>query len=256
MLELKSFTRIRAFGTHLAVSLVFALVSAGLVFMIWYPGLLAYASNVSSIFLILLSVDVTLGPLITLIIFNTKKKELKRDLAIVALIQLMALLYGLHTLFITRPVYLAFNTDRFDVVYANDIPEERLGKVTNPEFKNLPYFGPKVIASPLPDDPKLNEELVMGVISGTGDDVQYMPQYYVPYTSQKAAVLKQAKPLNGLKSYNKDKAEKLQSLIEKYQLAKLEVGYIPVRGKANNLAMIVNRTTAEVLEQTDLKPWP
>lgn len=255
-MELKSFSRVRAFSVHLTVSLGFAVLSACLVFLLWYPGLLAFASNVSSIFLILLSVDVVLGPVITLIIFNTKKKELKRDLTIIALIQLIALVYGLHTLFITRPVYLAFNNDQFDVVYANDIPTERLRKVTNPDFKSLPLLGPKLIASPLPNDPEASEKLVMGVIFGTGDDVQYMPEYYVSYISQKEAVLKKIKPLSGLKPYNKNKEQQLQLLVEKYQNAKLDIGYIPIKGKVNNLIMVVNRVTGEPLEKSDIRPWP
>lgn len=255
-MELKSFTRRYAFFLHLLVSLSFGMLSACLVFFLWYPGLLAYASNVTRIFLILLSVDVVLGPVITLIIFNPKKKKLKLDLVIIAFIQLMALLYGLHTLFITRPVYIAFNADRFDVVYANDIPTERLEKVTNPDFQRLPFFGPKLIASPLPNDPDLNEKLVMGVISGTGDDVQYMPEYYAPYVSQKTAVLMQIKPLNALKLHNKDKVEQLQFLMMKYQNNKIDVGYIPIKGKVNNLTMIVNRVTGEALEKSDLRPWP
>lgn len=256
MLELKSLTRKRAFALHLMASLCVAALSACLVFLIWYPGLLAYASDVSGIFLILLSVDVMLGPVITLIIFNTKKKELKRDMVIVGIVQLMALLTGLYTLGITRPVYIAFNADRFDVVYANDIPPERFDKVTDPDFRRMPYFGPKLIASPLPDDPKLNEELVMGVISGTGDDVQYMPQYYVPYASQKTAVLKKVKPLNDLKSYNKNKLAQLDTLIEKYRSAGLAVGFVPVKGKAHDLAMIVNQQTGDVLEKVNFNPWP
>ena len=47
------------------------------------------------LFLILMAVDVILGPLMTLTIFNRAKPwpELRRDLAIVVLIQLAALVY-------------------------------------------------------------------------------------------------------------------------------------------------------------------
>ena len=72
--------RFQACATHLLASGAAALLSSALVFLLWYPGLLSYASGVISIFLMLLWVDVVLGPLITLIVFNTKKKELKRDL--------------------------------------------------------------------------------------------------------------------------------------------------------------------------------
>jgi len=62
-------------------------------------------------------VDVILGPLITLTVFNRSKprSELVRDLTVVGLIQLAALGYGLWTVFVARPVHLVFEYDRFRV---------------------------------------------------------------------------------------------------------------------------------------------
>ena len=254
MLRLRSLNRFRAFGLHLLASAAVALLSAALVFLLWYPGLLAFASGVATIFLILLAVDVTLGPVITLIIFNPKKKELKRDLVIVVVIQLSALLYGLHTVFIARPVYLAFNEKRFDLVYANEVSDQNLAKAIQPEYMSLPYFGPKIIAAPLPNDPKIVEEIVYGAIAG-GDDVQHMPKYYVPYAEQKLAVMKQIRPLSDLKLHNKDRPQEVDTLIKQYTDTYQDVGYLPLKAKANDLVVIVSRTTGEVLEMSKLKPW-
>jgi hypothetical protein len=79
-------------------------------------------------FLIVVTVDVILGPLITLAVFNRAKPwtELRRDLVIVALIQLSALGYGLWTVFVARPVHLVFEYDRFRVVHAVEVPPEML----------------------------------------------------------------------------------------------------------------------------------
>ena len=257
MLLIKNLNRFQAFGLHLLASAGVAALSASLVFLLWYPGLLAFASGVSHIFLLLLMVDVVLGPVITLIIFNIQKKELKRDLTIVVIVQVIALLYGLHTVFITRPVYLAFNSDRFDVVYANDISAANLAKATRPEFKSLPYFGPKIIASPLPSDPMISQQIVLGVLSGQGDDVQQQPQYYVPYAhaQQKAEVLKRMKALPDLKKFNHDNLRTLDALASKYASAHTNVGYLPLKGKTHNLVVILSRTTGDVLEISELKPW-
>jgi hypothetical protein len=68
-----------------------------LVFLVWYPNPYREISGGRELFLILVTVDVILGPLITLSIFNPVKawKVLRRDLAIVGLIQLAALGYGM-----------------------------------------------------------------------------------------------------------------------------------------------------------------
>src|SRR6218665_1691953 len=107
--------RYQAFAAHLLGSCLVAALSAFLVFWVWYPAQFASMSGVTGIFLILLGVDVVVGPVITLIVFNRAKPELKRDLAIVLLLQIAALGYGLHTVFTARPAYLVFSADRFEV---------------------------------------------------------------------------------------------------------------------------------------------
>ena len=77
-------------------SLLTICFAALLVFGIWYPYPYREISGGRELFLLVITVDVILGPLITLAVFNRKKprSELRRDLAIVALLQLGALGYG------------------------------------------------------------------------------------------------------------------------------------------------------------------
>jgi len=225
-----------------------------LVFLLWYPGPLALASGVRDIFLLLLVVDVMLGPVITLIVFNPKKKELRRDLVVVAVVQLAALLYGLHTVCVARPVYVVFNVDRFDLVFANDFTEEKLAKVTKTEYQSLSLLGPKIIAAHPPDDTKEHNELLFQSLSG-GDDLPRLPQYYVHYLEQKVNVLKRSQPLVMLKQFNQSKSSMVDTLMNKYAATKIDVGYLPLKGKARDLVVIVNRNTGEVLEMVDLIPW-
>ena len=253
-MNLHTLNRFHAFGMHLIASACVALLSAMLVFLLWYPGPLALASGVRGIYLLLLLVDVVLGPVITLIVFNPKKKELRRDLAVVVLMQLAALLYGLHTVWIARPVYVVFSIDRFDLVFANDFTEQKLANVTDPEYQSLPLLGPKVIAARRPDELKARNELLFGSLSG-GDDLPYLPQYYVPYTELRGDVLKRIQPLSQLKEFNKEKSSALDALMNKYVPMKIDIGYLPLRGKVKDLVVIMNRNTGDVLETVDLAPW-
>lgn len=254
MINLKTMNRFQASAAHLLVSGTVALLSAALVFLLWYPGWLSYASGVASIFLIVLGVDVVLGPLITLIVFNPKKKELKRDLLIVVLVQLAALLYGLHTVFVARPVYMVFTVDRFEVVYANDISDGNLVKVTDPAYQGLPWFGPKTVAAKLPTDGKARTDILFSALSG-GADVQQMPQYYVPYAELQRTAAQRAQPLTALHALNPGKTGGVDALLKKYEARKLEVGFLPLKAKTNDLAVILDKKTGEVLEMVDLLPW-
>ena len=122
--------RLGAAGIHLGISLAIAALAALLVFGLWYPYPYREISGGRELFLLVVSVDVILGPLITLAVFNRAKPwmELRRDLAVVALIQLAALGYGLWTVSVARPVHLVFEIDRFRVVHAIDVDEAQLGQ--------------------------------------------------------------------------------------------------------------------------------
>ncbi len=212
---------------------------------------MAEATGVAGVFLMMLGVDVILGPCITLIIFNPAKKELKRDMAIVLLVQIVALLYGMHAVFIARPVYAVFNSDRFDLVFANDLDEAKLAQVGNTRFKTPPMLGPEVIAARRPETTKERNKILFSAIAG-GDDLPQMPQYYVPYVELRSQVLQRLQPIDALRQLNQKDAKKVDTLLLKYGK---EIAYLPLRGKVRDLTVIVKRSTAEVLEINDLAPW-
>lgn len=61
--------------SHLLLSFLIALLVIGLVFFIWYPSPLATAVGVTHIFLMLLVIDVILGPLLGLLVYKEGKKH-------------------------------------------------------------------------------------------------------------------------------------------------------------------------------------
>ena len=97
--------RLRAAGIHLGLSALVAAMAALLVFALWYPYPYREISGGRSLFLLVITVDVVLGPLLTFAIFDRAKprRRLRRDLAVVALLQLAGLAYGLWTVNLARP---------------------------------------------------------------------------------------------------------------------------------------------------------
>ncbi len=254
MMNIKAMNRYQASLMHLLVSGVVALLSSALVFLLWYPGLLAYASGVLGIYLMLIGVDVALGPLITLIVFNPKKKELRRDLLVVVLLQIAGLLYGLHTVYIARPVYVVFVVDRFEVVYANDVLDDYLAKARDPAYQKLPWLGPKTIAARLPTDSEERKNILFSAVAG-GPDVHQMPQYYEPYEESKVTAARRAQSLTMLKTLNVDKAATVDILLAKYENLEGGVGFVPLKAKVADLTVIVDTKSGAVLETVDLMPW-
>ena len=122
--------RLRASTVHLGISLCIAALAAALVFGLWYPYPYGEISGGRELFLLVVAVDVVMGPLITLAIFNSTKprRELIMDFTVVGALQLAALGYGLWTVFAARPVHLVFEYSRMSVVHAIDVDADLLAK--------------------------------------------------------------------------------------------------------------------------------
>ena len=86
---------------------------------------------------LLIGVDVVVGPVITLLIFDPKKQSLKYDLAVIAVLQVAALAYGSYVMFEARPVYNVFVDDRFYTVPANSIDADSLARAAA-DYRPLP----------------------------------------------------------------------------------------------------------------------
>lgn len=239
---------------HLTGSALVALLVIAIVFGVWYPGVLADATGVTKIFFLVLIVDVCLGPLLTLIVFNVEKRELRRDLLIILIFQLAALFYGIYTVGVVRPVYIVFAIDRFELVYASDVTPEKLQHISNDEFKSVPWLGPKWVSAQLPDDVDERNKLLFSAASG-GDDLAQTPRYYMPYDSSREEVIKRSLPLKKLRQYNLSNLDGYNKLIDRYSSDFSNYAYLPLKTDTMNLVVIIEKSTADVMEMVELKPW-
>lgn len=118
--ELTEYNRYQAFATHMAISLVIFFILLVCITQYWYPGILFDTGNGWKAIGMIVGIDLILGPLLTLIVFNPKKSSLKFDLSVIALVQTAALIYGTWTIHQTRPIALAFVNTHFITIYANN----------------------------------------------------------------------------------------------------------------------------------------
>lgn len=250
---LSSFNRFSASGSHLVGSVLIASLCAAVVFGVWYPGAFAAASGVAGIFLMLVGVDVVLGPLVTLIIFNPQKPELRRDLIMVVLIQVLALSYGVHSVFTARPAFTVFNAGRFDLVYANEISAESFSRASE-RYASAPLWGPRFVAARLPEDAQRAKEIVMQAVSG-GDDVQNYPEYYRELKADRSAMCAAGVSREQLAKNNPENSELLERLFAEYAVESGTARFIPMYAKSSNATVIVDCSSGQVLEVVDLQSF-
>ena len=207
--------RLTAFGLHLLGSACALTLVLGGLYLGWYhwPGW--YLTAVTRVLLIVGLVDLGLGPTLTLIIANPEKprRVLARDIAIIATVQLAALIYGATTLWQGRPLYYTFSANRLETVQASDIENEEiaLARRENPSFAPHWYSLPRWVWAPLPEDPDKAADIVKSTVFGGGQDVIDMPRYFKPWSEGLPALRKQLKKLGDIKYFSKQEQAALRA---------------------------------------------
>jgi hypothetical protein len=246
--------RVRAALIHLALCAAIAALVFLPIYFYWYPDVLFESAGGRDLFLLIVSVDVTIGPLITLIIFVPRKWGLMFDLVVIAILQTAALSYGVWVLFESRPVYIAYVVDRFELVRANGFPDEELEKAHAAGYDRLSWTGPRLIGVKLPTDP--DESFNLGVSGMNGVDAQYYPRYYVPYDDVRGQVKAKAQPIALLRKRNPKSNPQIDQVVAALGRKDADLRFIPMRaGRLVDLTVFVDPKDGSVLRITSLNPW-
>lgn len=243
--------RYRASATHLGISATIASLVFAAIYFIWYPGPLFGAAGGRDLFLLVLAVDVTVGPLVTLIIFVPGKKGLVFDLWVIGILQASFLAYGVWTIAEARPVYIAFVKDRFELTHANQIPDSVLVDARMNRYFDLPWTGPRFVGVKFPTDDTEKFKIMVSGLSGV--DIHCYPQYHIPYEQVTKDVVDRSIRLQNLASFNKGLS--VPELAQRLGRKEEEVRYLPLRAGKVDLTVLVDAKTGAVLKVADLKPW-
>lgn len=169
--------KIKAAAIHLMVTVVSALVVWQLI-LFWYPGGFAGILNSLTAYKIVMAVELTLGPLMSLVIYSAIKsrRELVMDYMVVGLIQFGALCYGLYVVEAARPAYVIFARDRLEVVRPLDLEKANLAAVTNTNLLTSIFKSTSYLCVNFPGDNEGKKTLLTSVLHGT--DIHRLPKYY------------------------------------------------------------------------------
>lgn len=248
-------TRWKAFGIHLAISVLVGAVLLAILYFVWFPPPLFGAIGADRLGLTIIAVDVVVGPLLTLVVYKQAKKWLKFDLSVIALLQVGFLVYGLAFMVPFRPVFLVAAVDRFELVLAQEISAEDLAQASSAEYGSLSWTGPRLVAAVLPEDPQEHEALLFGVMAG-GKDVHQLPKYYRPYADHAADLVRHSKPLGVLLARQPQLAPRIDAFLERRGQTTESVRYVPVHARDEVLTALVTESGNEVLRLLHIDPYP
>jgi hypothetical protein len=242
--------RLKAFGLHLLASACALSLILGALYFGWYrwPGW--RLADVTHVVVVLVGVDVVLGPTLTFIIARATKprRELARDISMIVAVQLVAMIYGSMSLWNGRPLYYAFSESVLQLVQAYDIDAEAaaLGRRQNPQLAPYWYSVPRWIWAPLPKDADTREKIVASAITG-GDDVVSMPRYFKSWEEGLAELRTRLKKVDDVAYFAGSEKKKLKEHMRAAGLATDQVNSMPFTGRGHPLLAVFDPASSKII---------
>lgn len=171
-----------AFSSHFGISFVIFIVLFILIVFFWYSGALFAAAGGWQGIKIVIGVDLVLGPVLTLIIYNITKppKVLYRDLLVIALIQLSCLTAGVYIVFHERPIAVIYAYDEFHVLRHSDFIKTGI----TPDILDLNLMTPKIFyteMTQLAETSGVDKKTISTLYTLTGKNLAYRTDLYRPF---------------------------------------------------------------------------
>lgn len=245
------------FKYKLKASLIHLIISALVVFSFlifvrsyWYPEPFFSISGLVTILIMIVAVDLVLGPLLTFIIYKPQKPTLKFDLTTIAAIQIAALAYGMHTVYQAHPLYVAYAIDRFSPIDASEVFP------SNAKFEALKkskLTGPTLVYMQKPTDRAEMSKVTMEVMSGKAD-LDARTEYYFPLEQRIDEVIANGLNIEAFAKQPEHKA-KLDEFLAKYGQKLEDYAFLPLVGKEKDVLWAFSRKTREPVAIVEISPW-
>ena len=243
--------KLKASLLHLALSITLVSLVIASVIYFWYPTEFLGISNFKGIALLIISIDLVLGPILTFVVYAPKKKGLKFDIAFIGLAQLSALAYGVHTLQQGHPLFIAYNHGGFNLVQVNEVTD---GKAKYDEFHVSKLASPQLAFAKMPDDPELQSEIIVGVDLKGDPDIDKRQEYLEPVKNHLSTILKSS--LDAVKLFDDEHlTPSSKKFLDKYGDKKDQFAYLPLKGISGDAIIVLDKKTAEMIGTINADPW-
>ena len=246
-------TRWRASAVHLMCSATLAALAGMLLFGVWYPQPFTKAAGADRLIVLLIGIDLVLGPLLTLIVYKNGKKGMWFDLVFIACVQVAALVYGLNMIAKQRPIFVVVSDRMTFLTPAGALSEEDLEKA-EPALRRRSWTGPLIVAAPSPTDRKERDDLLFASLAGK--DIDRSPHYFRDFSVAGPALVKASAPLADLERIPAAAAE-VSAFVERHGVPLGQLRFQALRGRDPELdsTVVFNLADASIVGVIDVDPW-
>lgn len=245
--------KLMATALHFAATLLLAAIAAALIFLVWFPDPFDDMIGGTELFVLVVGSDLVLGPLMSLVIFDRRKtrRALVIDYSVVGLVQVAALVYGVSIVAGARPVYLAFNSDRYEVVMASSIDEKELAAATDPRFRKLPLTGPRLVAVSVPE----SEQQDALFESLNGNEEHQRPKFFVPLSAKLDRIRARARKLEVLEQKKPQAKAMLESAAADSGVPAERLAWLPVHHFKDFWTVLIDTADGKPVAWVPLDPY-
>jgi len=237
---------------NLYISQAVIFIFLAFAYLIWFPHSFSKLGGFGDTALMLIFVDLILGPLLVFIVFKEGKKYLAFDINVLLAIQLGAFIFGAYSLYLKHPAYAVFTVDRFTMANVSQLyPQQHWLKQLSSSFFSSPQF---VIAKS-PNDAEKRNMLMFDVLLKGEPDINERPALFEPLDKHIPSIFSKSIPLNQLFQNTKTKKKLAQFYKEKSGKPN-DYAYFPLAGNnKKDMIWIFNRATAQPVAIIDSDPW-
>ena len=241
---------------HMVLIVLVLLGVAVLVFGLWYQHPFDKVAHGRELFGLLALGMLVSGPLLTLLLYRTGKPryQWQVDMALIAVLQLVVLAFGMYQIAQSRPVVVAFEGDRFRLVQAGSISPGQLDQAP-PALAQLGYGGPRWLGVQLltNTDPQYAQSVRLAL---QGLHPAQRPERWRAYADQQTQVQRALQPLDALRALHPGAATQIGQAIANTGQPEDDLGFVPLMHNNNSdWVVLVRRHDAAPLGFVPLSGW-